>query len=400
MKLLILNPPFVFGIFLLLTMLSTFLGWSDLFEKISDETIMIYSFSASFLLAVGLFSHYKLTREAFFKSGQMLHAFNKSNNDKALFFVIILFFLLEVIYSRSIPILSGYKEVLESNFGIPLFHGLFLSFMSYVSVVFYQKYLVSKKLEYIIYIVVINILFILLARRGIIVFHILSYTFLYLYYYFTFRKVTFRFYMNLILLIIAFFYVFNLIGNIRLGQSNDNYILSIGKANTEFLNSGMPTSAFFGYLYISTPVSIFDLNLINHDKSYTEFVLANVIPDFITKRFGYEQDVEMTIVSGFNVSGVFGQPYHDKGIIGVALIILYYLVLFLVVLYMIFNHKKRALVLLSMFLALSVLLTFSNLLNYSGYILQIYFALLFKDLLSFTFGGKNIFPVRNRIEKN
>lgn len=131
---------------------------------------------------------------------------------------------------------------------------------------------------------------------------------------------------------------------------------------------------------IYSPVSIFDLNLVNHDKSYSEFLLANIIPDFITKRLGYEKDTEMTIVNGFNVSGVFGQPYHDKGIIGVSLIILYYLLLFLIVSFMIFQYKKRALVLLSMFLALSVLLTFSNLLNYSGYIL-LYFSKIYYHLL-------------------
>lgn len=56
MKLLLLNPPFIFGLFLLLAMLSTFLGWSDLFE-----TIIIYSLSASFLMLIGLLFHYKLS---------------------------------------------------------------------------------------------------------------------------------------------------------------------------------------------------------------------------------------------------------------------------------------------------------------------------------------------------
>lgn len=64
MKLLLLNPPFIFGIFLLLTMLSTFLGWSDLFEPISDETIMIYGISAFFLILIGLVFHYKLNKQS------------------------------------------------------------------------------------------------------------------------------------------------------------------------------------------------------------------------------------------------------------------------------------------------------------------------------------------------
>lgn len=392
LKSLLLNPAFIFGLFLLVSLSSTYLPWSNLFDKVSYNTILIYSVSSISLILVSLYYHYKLIKNKYFINGKLLYSFKSNKSDKLIFALLMIFFILEVAYSGFVPIfLPNYTDILDLNFGIPIFHGLYLSFLSYISIVFFQKLINSNYKQYLIYIILINILFILLGRRGIIVFNILSYVFLYLYYYFTFKKINIKFIVNILLIVSLFFYAFNLIGNIRLGKSSDDYILSVGKASNEFINSGIPTPIFFGYLYISTPVNVFDLNTKNYDKSYSEYLMANVVPDFITKRIGFEDNIDNTIINGFTVGGVFNKPYLYKGNMGIVLIIIYYLFFLSLVMYMIKKRRKRALVLLSMFLSMSVLLTFQNLLNYSGYILQIYFALLFKDWLLFKYGKKHYY---------
>jgi len=400
-KFIFINPSFVFGFFLLISLSSTFLQWSDLFGIPSDETITIYVTSSLVLVVLSLFFHYKLTKNKIFTSGALLYSFQKSKNDKIYFISLVLFFYLEVLYSGFIPILLGvYSDVLELSFGLPILHGLFLSFLSYISVVYFQKYLVTRKKEYIFYILVINAMFILLGRRGIIVFNMFSYMFLYLYYYFAYKQINFKLILNFLLLIVTFFYIFNYIGNLRLGKSSDEYILSVGQASNKFVNSNIPSSAFFTYLYVSSPVSIFDINNYSYNTSYREFIMANILPDFITKRLGYKEKLKVNDINGFTVGGIFAKPYMYKGITGIVIIMIYYLLLYFLVMYIVLKNRKRSIVLLSMFLSMSVLLTFQNLLNYSGYILQIYFAILFKDLLLFKYGKNTILPIRRLNEKD
>jgi hypothetical protein len=404
LKFLFFNPAFIFGIFLLFVLLTTYLEWSYLFSEISEKTFQIYIISSLFLILISLILHYKLIKNENFIKGKFIYFFPRSKNDKYLFIFLVLFFILEVVYSGYIPIfLNNYSDILDLSFGFPIFHGLYLSFLSYISVIFFSKYLNTKIKKYIIYILIINIFFLLLGRRGIIIFNMLSYIFLYVYYYFTHKKINFNFILKQLLIVMMFFYAFNLMGNLRLGDISNDYILKTGKASDEFMGSIIPNELFFGYLYISTTVNIFDVNVEatqNIEKNYSEFILANLIPDFITKRLGYKNDTDTIDINGFNAGGIFLNSYIQLKEEGVFLILIYFIFIYLLVMNMIFKERKRSLILLSMFLSMSVLLTFSNLLNYSGYILQIYFALLFKDLLSFKFGKHKLLPIRKKNEEN
>jgi hypothetical protein len=404
LKFLFFNPAFIFGIFLLFVLSTTYLEWSDLFTEISENTFQIYIISSLSLIFISLILHYKLIKNKNFIKGKFIYFFPRSKNDKYLFIFFILFFILEVVYSGFVPILlNNYNDILDATFGIPVFHGLYLSFLSYTSIIFFSKYLNVRIKKYIIYILVINIFFILLGRRGIIVFNMLSYIFLYMYYYFTSKKINFNFILKILFVVMMFFYTFNLIGNLRLGDTSNDYILSIGKASDKFMESVIPNEIFFGYLYISTTVNIFDVNVEasqNIEKNYSEFILANLIPDFITKRFGYKNNTDIININGFTAGGIFLSPYMQLKEEGVFLILIYFVFIYLLVMNMIFKERKRSLILLSMFLSMSVLLTFSNLLNNSAYILQIYFALLFKDSLLFTWNKKGILSKRKQCEEN
>lgn len=399
MKYLVFNPPVVLGSFLMFSLLSTYLEWSNLFKELSDQAVDIYLYCSIVLLVVGGFLHPWLASIIARDKQRILHAFSYSRNDKYLMVLLVFFFCIAVIYSGFVPIFFGaYGFLLDHNFGIPVFHGLYISFLSYVSVIFFQKYIScrvnKRKNHYLLYVILINLLYFLMARRGAIVFNSFCYLLLYIFYCIACNKSLIKLFGTILVFVGCFLYVFNFIGNYRLGKDTTDYILQVGKASAEFQESHIPSEFFFGYLYLSTPVSIFDLNKVDRGGDLLSFAVDNIIPDFIAKRFFFDAKFEVNDVEGFNVGGVFLKPYSHVGLLGVVLILVYYLFILALVVHQFALKRKRSFVSLLMFLSLSMLLPFQNLLNAGGYILQIYYGLLFVGLTSFSINGRSIFPVR------
>lgn len=397
------NPLLIFSVSLLIALLSTYLEWSTLFDTISEETRWIYfSVSLSGIL-LSLTLHPKIGKTLSRNSRVLLSSFSYSSNDKYLCFVLITFFIIEILYSGYIPIFAGdYEEILNRSFGIPVIHGLYMSFISYISILYFQKHLScklhKKKNTYIVYILFLNFIFILMGRRGIIVFNCLSYTFLYIFYYISMQYNLKKLALLLVAITTIFLYGFNLLGNLRLGTNSNDFILNIGKASDDFKESIIPKEFFYAYLYISTPVQIFDINRKNHELPLSNFIVVNIIPDFISKRINIPlKEVEShTIVNGFNVGGLFLKPYRFLGELGIALLFVYYLFFFILVFFSLLHNKKRALLALAILSSISVLLTFSNLLNASGYILQLYYALLFVSFNRFKINGIPLLPIKRK----
>ncbi|UJF18551.1 oligosaccharide repeat unit polymerase [Vibrio sp. SS-MA-C1-2] len=399
----IFNPLLIFSLSLLLSLLSTYLGWSDLFDKVGSETINIYLVSSLFGIIVGLGCQHKISKILKNESEKILCSFKYSRNDKYLVILIFTFFIAEYVYSGFLPIFVGnYDNLLEMSFGLPLIHGLYLSFISYISIVYFQKYQYCRryrvKNNYLLYVFLFNLLFLLLARRGTIVFNVICYFFIFAYYYISSGKSLKKLVGVSLLFAALFLFGFNYVGNVRLGKDSTDYILDVGKASSEFKDSYIPKPFFFGYLYISTPVNIFDVNRNNHDETLNTFLLNNIIPDFLTKRIGFNNEIEVVKVNGFNVGGIFLESYMYKGILGVVLIFLYYICLYLWVLYFLTRASPRALVGLVIFLSISLLLSFQNLLNASGYILQFYYALFFITLSRLNYGSRKLLPIRKNYD--
>lgn len=393
------NPIFILSISLILGLSSTYLNWSSIFSSLDSETENIYLSVSMIGIILSFVLNYKFSKQLKKNSKRLITSFSYSSNDKYLVLFLFLFLIIEVLYSGNIPILTAnYSELLESSFGIPVLHGLYLSFLSYISIVFFQKYLSckvsNKKNNYLFFILLLNVFFILLGRRGTIVFNVVCYFSLYSFYYIGLGYNLKKFILSLSVFIVLFFYGFNYIGNLRLGVNSSDYILNVGKATEEFKQSLVPDEFFYGYLYMSTPVQIFDINRTNTNRPLYDFFLSNIMPDFIAKRLGFIDDIELVKVSGFNVGGLFLSPYVYQGTNGVILLLFYFLILNTLVYFSISNLRKRCLISLSVMMSISFLLPFDNLLNSSGYILQLFYALLFTNLLNFKYASVTLLPVR------
>ncbi|MEH8230666.1 O-antigen polymerase [Aeromonas veronii] len=348
-----------------------------------------------------VFGNYKLSITLKKKCKNLITSFTYSANDKVLVIFLVVFFIFEVIYSGYVPIFSGdYASILEASFGIPVVHGLYLAFLSYISIVFFQKYLSCKIFrinnKYIMYIIIINLLFVFAGRRGTIVFNMLCYFMLYSIYYVSFGYSIKKFVVYVTTFIMLFFYGFNYIGNLRLGVSSNDYILGVGKATDTFKESIIPSEFFYGYLYVSTPVQIFDLNRTSLNMPLSDYLLSSIVPDFLSKRLGFVNKVEMINVGGFNVGGPFLLPYAYFGMAGISMLLMYFFILNILVYLSIKRGNKRSLISLSVLWSIALLLSFDNLLNSSGYILQLFYGLLFTSVLSVKYSGTSLLPTRKR----
>lgn len=233
-----------------------------------------------------------------------------------------------------------------------------------------------------------------MSRRGTLVFHFLSYIFMYIIHYFNAKKVSWKLISRFFILFVLFMFLFSYIGNKRLGHDNNDYILNVGKASEQFKESMIPSSFFFTYLYVSTPVHIFNLNKVEKGSSYADYFVDNILPDFISNRIAPKPVHEVVSVDGFTVGGVFTLPYIYKGFVGVVIIMLYYLTLCSFVFIMLMKCAKRSILSLSMLLSITVLLSFSNLLNSTAYMMPLFYSLIFRDFNSLRWGGKNIIKVK------
>lgn len=247
-------------------------------------------------------------------------------------FIIFCAVLADFTYCRSIPLFdllrgSGrYKDFL----GIPFFHVVILFYVNFYTIYLFHNYLIYKKklmLWGYMMLLFVNILYV---NRGALILVILCTLILYL-------KKNPR--INLSLLVklflggILFFWVFGLIGNIRESQSreDDTYILRIGGASQEYIDTGLPNELYWGYLYIVSPLgnlqNIISKKIVN-DSEYSSYdcIVDSFLPDFLAKRLKGSSTVDTNkylVVEALNASTIFYQIYYGLGWLGMFLMLFY-----------------------------------------------------------------------------
>lgn len=373
----LLNPYWLFCFSYVVMYLLGLLGWSSLFSNYSSNVNAIFFTIVIISFILGFFRYNKVVRASKY------YPINKSKNDDKMFYFVLLFFLIEMLYSRNLPILqSNYSDILDMNFGVPLLHGFFVPFISYLSILFFHQYLSSKEKKYILYVIVLNVLILLLMRRGLIVFNSLCYMFVFIFYAsYKFNKVNFL-KTKLIAISLVILFVFGVIGNNRLGdETGGDLILNRGGATQEFKDSGIPKTFFFAYMYVASPIHVLDANLHSHKNDIESFLLNNIVPEFISKRIrSSEFKKEFETLNGFNVGGLFLQPYYDYGIWGIVFVYLYMCLFIELTLFFSTKNNKRALVSYAILLSIILLLTFTNLLVSTGYILPLFYCWIFRGI--------------------
>lgn len=243
------------------------------------------------------------------------------------FKIIWLCFILEFIFYRQIPLISvafggigNYKDFT----GFPFFHALFVMISNFWGIYWYLQYCSNpthKTLRK--YAFMMILLQILLLNRGGCIITIITYCFIYI---IKNPTIGYKNIFKVCISVVIIVTIFGWLGNSRDARSrtDEDFIMKIGGANQKYVESGMPNSLFWIYLYMSSPIgNIQNAMEVSDIETSTEGLfdtaIENGLPDFLKKRikglmFKEEVDSDYYLVSiNFNAPSVFFDPYLRAG---------------------------------------------------------------------------------------
>lgn len=371
------NPFFVYVISFLVVFLVYSLGWSNLYPHLSSASIVF--FITTFILAI------------FF--GIVIHAmkkihFEKLQNTPRLFSVTVFIYtgyLLEFAYNGGVPlqlILQG-QDYDYRLFGIPTFHVFLSTFNSFYAVYVFH-HLRSKPSKAKFFYFVLNLIpSLLIVNRGMFFMILTACLFVYL---LSLDGIRTRVLLYLSTCIFILFFVFGVIGNLRIsnGETTSNeYILQISRATEEFKDSFVPNEFIWSYLYISSPLANFQNTLDNayiEERKWKSFFILELIPDFISKRLapaaGVKEESVSQIADWLNVSTFYAGSFNYIGWAGPVLMFCF--LVFNVFVYLTLLRKSSRFYVTGLAILNTMILynTFDNMFTFTGLSFQLVYPLL------------------------
>ena len=295
---------------------------------------------------------------------------------------IVLFFIVETYFNSGIPLLliiSG-VEYDYSQYGIPVFHVIFVGGYSAFSLYCWQEFLSKKKLIYFFCACAALIISLLIMNRGAFLISFISMFFLYMSQKGSIKKISIS-----IFIFIFVFYGFGLLGEKRMAASGyveDHAILKIGDASSSFLDSKIPNDFFWGYLYLTSPLANLQYeisNRVDDSGKFTDLIGYQIFPDFISKRLYTEEEIQkflpLQIAPELNVTTFYGKAYQIFGWFGCIFMFIWYLSFCYFFLFF-FKRSKYKIAVYSILSAMSALLIFDNMLVFSGCLFQLFWFLI------------------------
>lgn len=368
-----LNPFSIYSLSFLGSLLLYFLDYSDLYPNLSSELIFFVAGTVFISFVFSFFSNSKVV----VRDACRARVFSKFD---FVSFVLLSFLLVaEFLYEKSIPFFSILRGGFDyKDFGIPFFHVLFVVFNYYLCVYWFDKYKISSRRLFLFLSMICLFYFILIFNRGAVVGCFIALAFLHFYY----SNLTLKSFLRIIVIVVIFIFVFGQLGNLRSSASSaygsvDDLILKIGGANENFEQSNLPNEAFWFYIYLSSPLANFQNTLsdVKPRNDYADFLIQEIIPDFVSKRIYPDQDYESgsLITPELTVSTAYSRGYMSMGWPGV-----YFQFGFFVVLVVLSNFllsgTKHYSVGMALLTTVSSLMVFTNTLVYSGFVLPFYFS--------------------------
>jgi len=357
------NPFFIYIISFSSALFFYNFGWSEIYPNLTANLLLF--FISTFILAAFL---------AIFISGSIkkIKAYKVRRLPRIIFPLLILSFVLDIAYAGGIPIVmvssaTGYDY---SDFGIPTFHVVIMTFSQAYAIIKFSDYIYSKKIVYLFEVSSVILYYLLIINRGAILFTLTSIIFLIV---IKIKKIKIIYIVSSFLFILAALYAFGLIGETRSGDVIDE----IGAPTYEFKESGVPQPFFWAYIYSTSPIANLQ-NTINlqekNNYNFSGFITYELLPDFISKHLASLINQKRTdfyrITTALNVGSIFTRPYVYLGWLGPITIFLY-LSLIIILYTRIIKNSIYSVPSLALLNTLIVFCIFDNMITFSGMMLQL-----------------------------
>ncbi|MGY3870018.1 hypothetical protein ACW5W4_10835 [Aeromonas crassostreae] len=322
-KYLVLNPFFIISTSFCLSYFLYLLPFSDKYYELDLIGLYpgLYFVFLNFILGF-LWFEFKLSTLTKIDVSKVL-VFSKKTNYLG---CVVSFLILIELLLYGVPILG---QVDYTEFGAPIIHVALVSSMLVLSIISSLIYSYNKKLKW--WIIISLVISFLILNRFLMLFVCISTVFVYL----SLSRVRAKNIILVFIFIILFGYVFGLLGTWRMSNIMDvpysqaqDYILTAGHASDQFKNTGLPVSVFWFWLYITSPLSNFILNI--HDNQIGNIAnIVNVIsfellPQTISKHLGDYPIKVLLLSDNLNVSSAITPVYVSLGYLGITIYVLYY----------------------------------------------------------------------------
>jgi len=383
------NPNIIYvGTFTIPFLVYNF-GWSTLYPSLSIDLLFFYIITFSFCLLLG----YAVNKLAPFKFTPI----PISRYNKPIIVFIILFFLIDCVYARQIPLLSlsSGEESYEGGktFGIPTLHVIMVTFTLFYSLYIFHQYISNKQKSLFIMFLFTLAPFILLLQRSNLMYIFIGALYIYT---LSLQKIRLKRIALLSGFIVFFIYIFGYLGNLRSGNGDSTFIPRMSGVTDKFLKGPVPNEFYWGYLYIASPVASLQNNI--NAELYVKpdalsFTVYEMLPDFLTKNAQNYLDIHIRhfhqLNDFLNVGTIYANSYSYLSWPGM-FIMFGYLMFLMNVYYLIVSkigkYKITGIALMFNLIAFS---NFSNTIQFSAFSIQLVFPILFTILNQLRSKAKN-----------
>ena len=337
-----------------------YLDWSSIFPDLSSGLISFFLISFIIFIIAGKF----MTKPELSFSSKYLNHFRYL--DEAIFGIIVLMGLINVLYMGYLPIIE--RSTTYKDYGMPVLDPLFNSLSIFFSVFFFQSYLEKRKKRLLIFVFIFLIIHFLIFRRSSILWILTSVAIVYILY----RKSFSFLFMALFLLSIPVCsYFFGLYGKIR-NNLNESAVLNELGASQDFKESSISFNHYMTYLYVSSPLANLQEN-INRSKGLAnrgdieDFIFYCLVPESVTIRLEKKLNLSApacNLITPALIVGTFLMvSFYTLGWLGMIIMLIYLFILINLCYFLIRKWNTFSITTYSLLCTTVVLLIFSNFLN-------------------------------------
>ncbi len=355
------------------------LGWSNIYPKLEISLIVFFLISFLIALIFGL-----LVDKSRAIGYQKLSGIGGNKLVNFLAFIWI-GHSIQFIYFEEIPLISlitGANGVDYKQFGIKVFHVILVSFNSFVIVYLFHHYISTNKKRVFYYYLLSILPALLIVNRGMFIIAILSSFFVFLMSrkrFLTIKQLSFTLIMVLVLL-----YFFGMLGNIRSGHGDPTYIPMESKATKSFMKSSIPKEYYWTYLYGASPLANFQYNINNTKKvNYNLFDMAlfEMTPKVLSKRIAFVLEREPLdahkVRDWLTVGTIYSRSYSYAKWLGPIFLFIYTIFITLIIIVLIPKRSSYHVSVIAILSTIIFMNTFSNMLVFSGIVLQLVYPVFF-----------------------
>lgn len=369
------NPLYIYLVGFALSFTVYMLNWSDLYPEISTAMTVFFAITFFCFGAFGMAINYlKLIRRTDSQTSTRLIIRGASG--------LLLFYLFEFIVEGDIPLLSklaGRAGVHYMEFGIPLLHGVLISYNSFLLAHTFSTYLSTKNKKLLIIYFILYLPALLFLSRSILMLGLLTSVFIYIHYS---KKLRFGTQVKLVVLGIITMYLFGVLGNLR---SGGDYIYEQSYATEKFMKSSIPKEFYWTYLYVASPLANFQ-NTVDKtdivDKDIVGFVFYENLPQIISKNFGAPLNIVqrdlVRLVPWLTVGTTYAKSISYLGWLGPYLLfVLNLLVYLMIIMFLVPRRSNYHITTISILSVIILLNIFANMLVVTGISFQLAYCIIF-----------------------